>query len=39
MNASTPSLDGKRFNGVVIEPGKTTGDAETVLFEKGRFHR
>ena len=37
MNASTPSLDGKRFHGVVIEPGKTASDAETVMFEKGRF--
>lgn len=38
MNASTPSLDGKRFHGVVLERGKTSGDAETVLFDKGRFH-
>ena len=37
MNASNPSLDGKRFHGVVLERGKTSGDAETVLFEKGRF--
>jgi hypothetical protein len=37
MNASSQSLDGKRFHGVVIEPGKTAGDAETVIFEKGRF--
>lgn len=37
--ASTPSslLDGRRFEGVVLERGKTTGDADTLTFERGRF--
>jgi hypothetical protein len=33
MNA----LDGKRFDGIVLEPGKTAGDADTLIFEGGRF--
>jgi hypothetical protein len=37
MDVSSGSLDGKRFDGVVIERGKTAGDADTVLFDKGRF--
>jgi hypothetical protein len=37
MNASNPSLDGKRFHGIVLERGKTSGDAETVQFVNGRF--
>ena len=38
MNVSaSPSLDGKRFDGVLLERGKTCGDADTVLFENGRF--
>jgi uncharacterized protein with FMN-binding domain len=37
MSASIPTLDGKQFHGVVLERGKTSGDAETVMFEKGRF--
>ncbi|MCL4744257.1 MAG: hypothetical protein KJZ83_02465 [Burkholderiaceae bacterium] len=32
------SLDGKSFKGVVLEPGKTSGDADTLVFKNGRFH-
>ncbi len=31
------SLDGRRFEGVVLERGKTAGDADTLIFEQGRF--
>lgn len=30
-------LDGKRFDGVVLECGKTAGDADTLTFAQGRF--
>jgi hypothetical protein len=30
-------LDGRRFDGVVLERGKTSGDADTLIFEGGRF--
>lgn len=30
-------LDGKRFEGVFLERGKTRGDADTLIFENGRF--
>lgn len=30
-------LDGKRFEGVFIERGKTSGDADTLTFKDGRF--
>ena len=30
-------LDGRRFDGVVLECGKTAGDADTLSFEGGRF--
>ena len=30
-------LDGRRFEGVVLEPGKTAGDADTLIFANGRF--
>ena len=36
MNAST-LLDGRRFAGVVLECGKTAGDADTLIFTGGRF--
>jgi hypothetical protein len=36
MTTST-SLDGRRFEGVVLERGKTAGDADTLTFERGRF--
>jgi hypothetical protein len=36
--ATTPaSLDGRRFEGVVLERGKTSGDADTLIFDKGLF--
>ena len=31
------TLDGRRFEGIVLERGKTTGDADTLIFEGGRF--
>lgn len=31
------ALDGRRFDGVFIERGKTSGDADTLLFKDGRF--
>ena len=31
-------LDGRRFEGVFIERGKTSGDADTISFKDGRFH-
>ena len=30
-------LDGRRFDGIVLECGKTAGDADTLCFENGRF--
>jgi hypothetical protein len=30
-------LDGRSFVGIVLECGKTEGDAETIIFEGGRF--
>ena len=30
-------LDGRTFSGVVLECGKTSGDAETITFRNGRF--
>lgn len=37
MNTSAQLLDGRRFDGVVLECGKTAGDADTLLFSDGRF--
>ncbi len=31
------ALDGKRFDGVFMERGKTSGDADTLTFREGRF--
>lgn len=36
-NDVTVQLDGRRFDGVVLERGKTSGDADTLIFERGRF--
>lgn len=36
-SSTTPLLDGRRFVGVVLERGKTSGDADTLIFEGGRF--
>lgn len=33
----TATLDGRRFAGIVLECGKTAGDADTLTFEGGRF--
>ena len=30
-------LDGRIFEGVVLECGKTSGDADTLIFKNGRF--
>lgn len=30
-------LDGRRFDGIVLECGKTAGDADTISFEGGHF--
>jgi hypothetical protein len=37
MNIPSQLLDGRRFDGVVLECGKTAGDADTLLFDGGRF--
>jgi hypothetical protein len=37
MNAKK-TLDGHKFDGIVLECGKTTGDAESIVFRNGRFH-
>ena len=36
-STSPASLDGRRFDGVVLERGKTSGDADTLIFDKGQF--
>lgn len=33
----TTTLDGRSFHGIVLEAGKTEGDADTLLFAGGRF--
>jgi hypothetical protein len=35
--AASHLLDGRRFDGVVLECGKTAGDADRISFEGGRF--
>jgi hypothetical protein len=35
--ADSPTLDGRRFDGVFLERGKTSGDADTLTFQGGRF--
>lgn len=30
-------LDGRRFDGVFLQRGKTSGDADTLVFQGGRF--
>ena len=37
LRPATAALDGLRFDGIVLEPGKTAGDADTLIFEGGRF--
>ena len=31
------ALDGRSFDGVFLERGKTSGDADTIIFKDGRF--
>ena len=35
--AETNALDGRSFEGVFIQRGKTSGDADTLVFANGRF--
>lgn len=35
--AQSATLDGRRFEGVFLARGKTSGDADTLLFQGGRF--
>jgi hypothetical protein len=37
VKAQSSQLDGRRFDGVFLERGKTKGDADTLLFRGGRF--
>lgn len=36
-SAQAGQLDGRRFEGVFLPRGKTSGDADTLLFQGGRF--
>ena len=31
------ALDGRQFDGIVLERGKTAGDADSLIFKGGRF--
>jgi hypothetical protein len=35
--AESAALDGRTFEGVFIQRGKTSGDADTLVFKDGRF--
>ena len=35
--AQSSPLDGRRFDGVFLERRKTSGDADTLVFQAGRF--
>ena len=35
--ASRAALDGRNFDGIVLECGKTSGDADTLIFKDRRF--
>jgi hypothetical protein len=37
MSTLPATLDGRSFHGVVLEAGKTAGDADTLIFAAGRF--
>jgi hypothetical protein len=37
MTTASNRLDGKRFTGIVLVRGQTSGDADTLIFEGGRF--
>ena len=36
-SVAAQSLDGRTFQGVFLERGKTSGDADTIIFKDGRF--
>jgi hypothetical protein len=36
-SAQAASLDGRRFEGIFLQRGKTSGDADTITFANGRF--
>ena len=36
-SVAAQSLDGRTFQGVFLERGKTSGDADTLVFKDGRF--
>ena len=36
--AMADGLEGRSFQGVFLERGKTSGDADTLTFKNGRFH-
>ena len=36
--AQSTVLDGRRFEGVFLQRGKTSGDADTLSFKDGQFH-
>jgi len=35
--AQRDPLEGRKFDGIVLECGKTAGDADTLIFKNGRF--
>lgn len=35
--AAAQGLDGRRFDGLFVERGKTSGDADTLIFKDGRL--
>ena len=35
--STNAALDGRNFDGIVLECGKTSGDADTLIFKDGRF--
>jgi hypothetical protein len=37
MKQAANLLDGRSFTGIVLECGKTAGDADTIIFSSGRF--
>ena len=37
LHSQSHALDGRRFDGIVLECGKTAGDADTLTFDGGRF--
>jgi hypothetical protein len=37
INGGRDPLDGRTFEGIVLECGKTSGDADSLIFRNGRF--